>query len=261
MIIPVSEGFWNLRGSFRIGGVLNVGTQLSLVRRASGKFVFLDAYTLSAPLKQQLDAITGGPDHVEAILNLHPFHTLHVASMQSLYPQARLYGTARHLARLPGLPWQALRTEDEALHAAFADDLDFSVPRGVDLISADEKVHCSSVLVRHRASRTIHVDDTLIYMRLPLLLRLLGKEDRLVFHPTLAKALQRRPGAAEEFRAWARDLAARWQDSENLCAAHVHPLLQRDNRGAPLRERILQALDQAEGVLRAHEHRVGGGAP
>lgn len=255
MMISVADGFWNIRGSFKIGGILDVGTQVSLVRRSNGKLIFLDSYSLSAPVKQQLDELTRGGEDVEAILNVHPFHTLHVARMHSLYPRARLYGTARHLARLPDLPWQPLRVEDPALHAELAADLEFSVPRGVDLISADENVHFSSVLVLHRATQTIHVDDTLTYLRLPRWLRLLGWQDRMSFHPTLAKALQRRPEAAQEFRGWAQELAARWADAQNLCAAHVTPLLQRDNPGAPIRARILTALERAEGTLSAHERR------
>ena len=36
-------GFWNIRGSFRLGGLLDIGTQCSLVQLNSGKFIFLDS--------------------------------------------------------------------------------------------------------------------------------------------------------------------------------------------------------------------------
>jgi hypothetical protein len=42
-IITVAEGFWNFRGSFRIAGILDVGTQAALVRLASGRYVLLDS--------------------------------------------------------------------------------------------------------------------------------------------------------------------------------------------------------------------------
>ena len=87
-ILHVADGFWNIRGSFMIAGLLDVGTHLSLVRRRSGKFVFLDSYTLSDPVKRDLDAITNGGEDVEAILNVHPFHTVHVKAMHALYPNA-----------------------------------------------------------------------------------------------------------------------------------------------------------------------------
>ena len=33
-ILHVAEDFWNFCGSYKIGGVIDVGTQASLVRRA-----------------------------------------------------------------------------------------------------------------------------------------------------------------------------------------------------------------------------------
>jgi hypothetical protein len=256
-IIHVQDGFWNIRGSFKIGGILDVGTHASLVRRKSGKFVFLDSYTLNETVKRELDEITNGGRDVEAIVNVHPFHTMHVSAMHRDYPHASLYGTSRHSARFPNLPWQTTSIEDPATQAAFADDFEFSVPRGVDFISADEKVHFSSVLVLHRASRTIHVDDTLMYLHLPFLLRLVGLKEMTSFHPTLAKALERRPGAARDFRQWAEEIADRWKDAENLCAAHSAALLAKENTGAPIRDRILKALKNVDKTLRAHERAHG----
>jgi len=256
-ILSVADNFWNIRGSFRVGGVVDVGTQVSLVRLASGKFVFLDAYTLSGAPRRRVNELTAGGENVEAILNLHPFHTVHVRRMHEQFPQARLYGTARHLKRIPELPWEKTCTEDPALHEEFAADFAFSVPRGVDFISANEHVHFSSVLVLHRASRTIHSDDTLMYLRLPALARLFGLGDQVGFHPTLAKALERRPGAAQDFRDWAKELIGDWRDAENLCAAHTAALLAADNGGAPIHARLQKALDKVESTLAAHERKYG----
>jgi len=135
-LLRVSEDFWNIRGSYRIGGVIDVGTQTSLLRRANGRFIFLDAYTLTSSVSRQVDELTNGGGKVEAILNLHPFHTVHVRKMHQLFPGARLYGTARHLERFPELPWEKARTESAAVHEEFADDLDFSIPP-TEVINAD----------------------------------------------------------------------------------------------------------------------------
>jgi len=151
-IIQVADDFWNVRGSFKIGGVVDIGTQASLVRRGNGKFVFLDSYTLSGDVEREVLALTNGGKDVEAILNVHPFHTVFARKMHERFPHAKLYGTERHLSRSPELPWEGLCTEDSELHAMFADDFEFSVPRGVDFISTNENVHFSSVLVLHRAS-------------------------------------------------------------------------------------------------------------
>jgi hypothetical protein len=256
-ILNVAENFWNIRGSFRVAGIVDVGTQASLVRLAGGGFVLLDSYTLVGAPRRLVSELTAGGENVEAILNLHPFHTVHVRWMHEHFPQARLYGTARHVERFPDLPWEKQRTEDSQLHETFSEDFDFSVPRGVDFISANEHVHFSSVLVRHRASQTIHSDDTLMYLRLPALLRMFGLANRVGFHPTLAKALERRQGAAEDFRAWARELIAGWAEAENLCAAHTAALLAPDNDGAPIAERLQAALDKVEPTLAAHERKYG----
>jgi len=246
----VADDFLNIRGSFKIGGLIDIGTQASLVRRANGRFVFLDSCALSDATQREVDALTSGGEDVEAILNLHPFHTVHVRAMHERYPRAKLYGTARHLARFSDLPWQKTRTEQPRLHKMFAEDFEFSVPRGVDFISANENVHFSSVLVLHRASRTIHVDDTLMYLRLPLPVRMLGHADIVFFHPALYLALEKREGAGRDFRDWAEELADRWRDAENLCAAHAGVLLAAENRGASIRDRILAALDRVSLILR-----------
>ena len=255
--LQVADDFCNIRGSFKIGGLIDVGTQTSLVRRANGRFVFLDAYSLPGAVERDVRELTSDGKDVEAILTVHPFHTVHVRKMHERFPHARLYGTARHLSRFPELRWEETCTEDPELHAMFAEDFEFSVPRGVDFISANENVHFSSVLVLHRASKTIHVDDTLMYIRLPRLMRSVGLTDTMNFHPTLAQALEKRAGAARDFRQWSAELAERWRDAENLCAAHTATLTARENRGASIHARLVKALDKVSRTLKAHERKYG----
>jgi hypothetical protein len=113
------------------------------------------------------------------------------------------------------------------------------------------------VLALHRASKTIHVDDTLMYVPFPAIVRALGPSGMLSFHPTLKRALQKRAGAAGDFRAWAEALAEGWRDAENLCAAHTAALLANDGSGASIRTRIVKALERVDGKLRAHERKYG----
>lgn len=256
-IIRVSDSFWNFRGSYKIGGILDVGTQVSLVRRANGKFVFLDAYTLSESARREVNARTHDGRDIEAIINLHPFHTLHVTAMHRAFPSARLYGTCRHLSRFPDLPWQPTLSEAPATHALFAEDLEFSVPRGVDFVCANESVHLSSVLALHRASRTLHVDDTFTYLRLPWPIRLLAPVGLLRIHATLPKALERRAGAASDFRRWVEEFSRQCRDIENLCAAHTTVLSTAKTAGVSISELMRNALEKAEPVLREHERRYG----
>ena len=256
-ILKISDDFWNIRGSFKIAGLIDIGTQASLIRRDNGKFIFLDSYTLDGTAEQEVNELTDNGKKVEAVLNLHPFHTIHVPWMHQRYPKARHYGTARHLSKFPELKWQKSRTEDSKSHSLFAQELDFSIPRGVDFISDDENVHFSSVLAFHRASNTIHVDDTLMYVRFPGMMRLLGLKDATSFHPTLGKVLEKRAGAAEDFRQWARELAEEWSTAENLCAAHTATLAAQDNHGAGIQVRILKALDKVSATLNTHERKFG----
>ncbi len=255
-LLQISDDFRNIRGSFKIAGIIDIGTQASLVRLKSGKFVFLDSYTLDGSILDQVDELTRKGKDVVAVLNLHPFHTIHVEWMHENYPRARHYGTARHLSRFPSLEWQPGLIEDPKTQAKFADDLEFSVPRGVDFISDDENVHFSSVLVFHRSSQTIHVDDTFMYIRLPLLLRFFGLTESFSFHLTLSRVLQKRQGAVQEFREWATELAENWQTAENLCAAHTATLVVGDD-DTPIHDRILKALEKVESTLKTHERKYG----
>lgn len=253
-VVEVDDTFWNIRDSFRLGGVLNIGTQASLVKLASGKFVMLDACRLDGPTRAWIADNTDGGADIEAVLHLHPFHTVHVKSLHELYPEAAIYGTARHVETAPDLPWQALRTESAALHDKYAADFDFMIPRGTDFISSNPKLHFSSVLAFHKPSRTLHVDDTLLYIVLPPVIRLL-KRDMTRFHMTLGKVLEKREGAAADFRAWAGELIERAGEVDNLCAAHSAVLLGRENNGASIAERIEGALRRAEKTLAAHERK------
>jgi hypothetical protein len=249
-VVKIDDGFWNVRGSFKVAGLIDIGTQVSLVRLSSGRFVFLDAYTLEGPVAREIDALTEGGKAVEAILNLHPFHTVHVRAMAERFPAARLYGTARHAARAPELRWEALRTEDPELHEQFADDFAFTVPRGVDFVPEDGRLHFASVLAFHPASRTLHVDDTLTWTNLPWV-------GGLMFHPTLRSVLQRRAGAAAEFRAWALDLVERCEQVDHLCTAHTRALPPAADRGSGVADRIRGALARADKTIAAHEQRYG----
>ncbi len=255
-ILKLADDFWNIRGTFKLGGIVNIGTHSSLVRRGNGKFVLLDAYTLSGSIKQQIDAATHDGADIEAIINLHPFHTVHVNNAHQQYPNARLYGTRRHIDKFPDLPWQPELTESAQFAALYADDFEFSVPAGVDFISSNEHLHFASVLAYHRVSKTIHSDDTLMYLPLPGPLGKLVKP-QVSFHMTLSKTLEKRPGAAQEFRRWAQQLAEQWNHAKYLCAAHSATVTGTADSAQSIADQILAALAKVEKVLTRHEEKYG----
>lgn len=247
-----AEDFWNFRGSFKIGGLIDIGTQMSLIRRANGRFLLIDSYSVSAGDRHGLMALTDDGAAIDAIINVHPFHTLHCRNAHELVPQARLIGTRRHREQMPELPWTDGVIEDEATQAEFTDDLDFAVPDGLQLVTADDRVHAASVLVRHRASGIVHVDDTLNVLVAPGLLKHILSPSRMRFHPMLGKALEPRPGAADAFAAWARDLAAEWSGTPIVCAAHSAV---RELGPDGWRDEVLRALSDIEKTLADHRSR------
>ncbi len=253
-IVDCANGYWSIRGDFRIGGLVNVGTQCALVERPDGSFLFLDSYTLNDAVRAEVNRITRGTENVSAILNLHPFHTIHCEWMHHAFPHATLYGTQRHHEKWPELPWASDRCESGELAAHFGVTIDFSLPRGVALVCADETVHFSSVLAYHRASRTIHVDDTLSYLSAPFPLSLLPMTGKLDFHMTLAKALEPRGGAADEFRDWAIEIGTEWANAERVATAH-NTLLEIKPGSFP--ELVGAALGRALPVLEKHRQRHG----
>lgn len=229
---------------------MEIGTQTSLARLRSGGFVLLDAYTLEGEVRRRVLELTQQGKAVEAILNLHPFHTVHVERVAAQFPHARLYGTARHHQRLPSLSWEPQRSEDPALHELFAEDFVFSVPRGVDFIPENEKLHFASVLALHRASGALHVDDTLTWTPLPLV-------GGLSFHPTLRWTLQKRPGAAAEFSAWAQELVELCGQARHLCTAHNKPLPPQAAQGASIQGRVRGAVKAVQKIVDGHQRRYG----
>jgi len=245
--VETGPGFWNIRGSLKIAGLFEVGTQMSVVRLSSGRFALLDSYTPEPATRRRLLELTDGGDAIECILNLHPFHTLHVTKLVELFPSAKLYGTDRHTTLFPHLPWEETRTDRAALTELFRDDLKFSVPQGVDFIPEKPRRHFASVLAFHPASGTLHVDDTLTWMQVPLV-------GGLRFHPSLPDVLQQRPGAVREFRGWLHELRALFADVKTLCPAHMKTPPPNDGQ---LQRRLDAAIDRIGKVLDRHERNYG----
>ena len=134
------------------------------------------------------------------------------------------------------------------------DDLDFSVPAGVDLVTPDDNVHAGSVLVRHRKSGIVHVDDTLNVLSAPGPLGKVLPQSSLKFHPMLSSALQKRAGAADDFARWARGIADDWAGTPIVCAAHsaIRHLPER-----AWNEEVLDALLDVDDMLGKHRAEYG----
>lgn len=81
--------------------------------------------------------------------------------------------------------------------------------------------HFVSVFVYHRESKTLHVDDTLVYIEaFTLPVGLLLQPGSLIFHPSLIIGLKPNSEAPMQFVNWMNQLLDDW-DIDNLCTAHI----------------------------------------
>ena len=245
----LADTFWNIRGVHRLAGVLDIGTQMSLVQRSDGGFVVIDGCELDDAQRASVMALTGNGERVDTVVHVHPFHTLHVEATHRLFPDATLHGTARHHQRAPSLPWSQTPVEEWKHDHLLADLFDLSVPDGVDFVAADDRVHVASVLVHHRQTGIVHVDDTINVIAAPGLLRRVLPTSSLRMHPMLGRALQNKAGAADAYAAWARALADRWADTRIVCAAHSAI---RHLPSGGFSTEVASALERMSGTLAGH---------
>ena len=215
-IHDLGKGFWNIRGSFIKNGVLDIGVQSALIKLASERFIFLDSYTLTGDVREQVMGLTNDGKDVEAVLNVHPFHTVHCAQMAKDFPQALFYGSRRHHQQVPEVYW-AKDVVESATVAARYTELKFSLPKGIYYISPDENIHAGSLLVYHPASQSIYVDDT---FEIPPSKLFNAVQPTLGLHPTTKQALKNAKNAGEQYCAWATALAHQWRDTHYFCGAH-----------------------------------------
>lgn len=216
-INDLGSGFWNIRGSFRVGGVLDVGAQCSLVQLESGKFIFLDSYELKDEVRKTVMKLTNDGQDVEAVLNVHPFHTVHCAQMAKDFPQAVFYGSRRHPEQAPNVDWSSDLVESEAVAKRYP-ELEFSLPKGIYYIAPDDSVHAGSLLVYHPASKSLHVDDTFMTPPVKILDAILPE---VLLQPDTKKALKDEPDAGKQYCNWTTQLAHDWE-VRHFCAAHTH---------------------------------------
>ncbi|WP_374602581.1 hypothetical protein [Arenimonas sp.] len=250
----LADTFWNIRGVFRVAGVVNIGTHMSVVKRGSGRFVVIDGCELDDDERSQLMALTGNGEKVDAVIHVHPFHTMHVEAVHALFPKADLHGTARHHGRFPSLPWSGGPVEDWGDEHPLAELFNLSVPEGIDFASADERVHVGSVLVRHRQSGIVHVDDTFNVMAASGTLGKLLPQSSLRMHPMLSRALRQEAGAADAYAGWARWLASAWSKTSIVCAAHSAV---RELPAGGFKKEVEDALAKVADVLDRHRKRFG----
>lgn len=87
--------------------------------------------------------------------------------------------------------------------------------------------HFVSVFVYHSESKTLHVDDTLVYIKANTWpINLLLQPGSLIFHPSIIIGLNPDSEAPLQFYNWMNQMLEDW-NFDNLCTAHVN----NDNNG------------------------------
>lgn len=129
-LIPVGPGFWNIRGRFKVLKILDIETQMSIIKLRSGKFLVIDTVEMNGRLRQEIDQLTSNGENIEAVVATHPFHTLSFPAFYQLYPKAAYYGTPRHLRRITDIPW-AGNLDDCNVRKKWEPDVEMRIPAGL----------------------------------------------------------------------------------------------------------------------------------
>jgi hypothetical protein len=210
--VLIGPGFWNVRAHFIIDGI-DIGTQMSLIQLKSGNFLIVDTVDLDPDLLSDVNTLTKNGSLIEAVIATHPFHTTYFPSFYKQFPKPPYYGTPRHLRIEPQIPW-AGSMWDCANRQKWLPEVHMRIPRGSEFVAPEPESdnHFSGIHVFHPASKTIHVDDTIMVDE-PL-------DGDMLFHPSIfTVGLYHIPESPTAFKDWMTNITIDW-DFDNICAAH-----------------------------------------
>jgi len=178
----------------------------------------------------------------------HPFHTLAFPAWYKAYPNVPFYGTPRHLRKQPEIKWLG-DLNDCKVRNKWQPDVFMQIPDGAEFVAPvpESRNHFSCVFVFHPASRTLHIDDTIMYTVNPGFLLKLGgfKHGSMCFHTTLKGAgLLPTPEAPFQFRDFIAKILKEW-DFDNICTAHF------GNKVGGAKQQLTDILTNAEPVFQA----------
>jgi len=209
--VLIGPGFWNVRASFKIDG-FEIGTQMSLIKLNSGKFLLLDTVELDWALKQEINDLTNNGDLIEAVIATHPFHTVYFPDFYKAYPKSMYIGTPRHLRNQKMIPWNG-SIWDCNWRQRWNPEVRMRIPRGSEFETPpNENIHFTGVHVFHEKSKTFHIDDT-VTINEPF-------HGNMLFHPTLLTGgLYHIPESPPAFSNFVQKMIDNW-DFDNIVAAH-----------------------------------------
>jgi len=250
-IVEIGPGFYNIRSGFKsFKGLINIGTQMSLIRLNNGEFIAIDTVELDDELKAEIDQLTDNGTNLTTVIATHPFHTLAFPGFHAAYPNSTYIGTPRHIRNIKSIPWTADISKED-VRARWAPDIEMRIPAGAEFNAPVPEAfnHFNAVWVYHRPSATVHIDDTVCYFENPgLLLKAAGKKnDHMEFHMSMSgPGLYPTPDSPKIFKKWVEDILADW-DFDNMCTAHT------GNKIGGAKEALRQTLEKAEHIFKKLE--------
>jgi len=129
-LFEVANNFWNIRVNFKLfAGFADLGSQMSLIRLNNGRFLVIDTVLLTDQTRASIDQLTNNGEKIEAVLGVHPFHTIAFPAFYQAYPNAAYYGTPRHLRRLTDIPW-AGSLGDCSVRSQWEPEIEMRIPAG-----------------------------------------------------------------------------------------------------------------------------------
>lgn len=129
-LYEISTNFWNIRVSFKMyAGLVDLGSHMSLIRLNNGNFLVIDTVTLTDQTQVAIDRLTDNGAKIEAVIAVHPFHTLAFPAFYQAYPKAQYYGTPRHLRKLTQIPW-AGSLENSNIRTKWEPEVEMRIPAG-----------------------------------------------------------------------------------------------------------------------------------
>ena len=221
-IHEIGRGFFNVTAPFVFFGALDIRTHMNFCRLSNGRFLVIDTVEVTPELKVEIDHLTDNGQLMEAVVATHPFHTLFFPAFHALYPNVPMYGTPRHLRNQPTIPWAGDVSKPEVLNK-WNPEIEMSVTLGTNFENPGDNARLASVFVFHRASRTVHVDDTIMYIDRPscLLRCCCVPANSMSFHLSFTgDGLLPTAEAPHDFKRWLETVVLNW-DFDNLVCAHM----------------------------------------
>eukprot|EP00640_Fibrocapsa_japonica_P003302 CAMPEP_0113938906 /NCGR_PEP_ID=MMETSP1339-20121228/5316_1 /TAXON_ID=94617 /ORGANISM="Fibrocapsa japonica" /LENGTH=311 /DNA_ID=CAMNT_0000942235 /DNA_START=71 /DNA_END=1006 /DNA_ORIENTATION=- /assembly_acc=CAM_ASM_000762 len=234
----INPGFFRVAVKFPMAmGMIDIGSHMGLIRLDSGKFVAIDTVDPNASIpfngsageiKHDIDLLTENGTLLEAVIATHPYHTLYFPPFYQLYPDAKYYGTPRHLRVQTDIPWVG-SVADAAVLALYEPEIQMRIPptgsSEFDNPLPPASNHFSNAFVLSHG--VLFNDDLLMYLenpkkRIGFIASVLAglKHDSLLFHISMYKVgLRHTPDSAPKLIVWLEQLLEDW-DFEVIASAH-----------------------------------------